>query len=189
LPLLPESTPPADTTATSAPTEAKPETVATETKPAGNNQGKKKHHRVMAGAASSARHASGTGNYFRSERLPATIYKKVYDANNKHLPAAYYEKEFSGLVFVTAQHDDLNGLRGVLDAGRDMELVDRDGDTPLLVAVKHNAINAVRLLLARHANYNVTDRSGMTPLQIAQRQGNFQIVRAIEAAGASIAQE
>lgn len=89
---------------------------------------------------------------------------------------------------MTAEHDDINGLRSVLDAGRDMELVDADGDTPLLVAVKHNAVNTSRLLLSRHANYNVTDRNGMTPIQIAEQNGNFQLVRAIEAVGAPVSQ-
>lgn len=121
-------------------------------------------------------------NPFRYERLPATIYKKSYDKLNRHLPTAYYEKDYDGLLFVTAEHDDLNGLRSVLDAGRNMELMDHDGDTPLLVAVKHNAVNAARLLLARHANSRVVDASGMTPLQIAEQNGNNEIAYAIVAA-------
>jgi hypothetical protein len=132
--------------------------------------------------------SSNGNNYFRSERLPDTIYKKKYDRLNKHLPTALYENQVDGLVFLTAKHDDLNGLRAVLDTGRSMELVDAEGDTPLLVAVKHNAINTSRLLLARHANFNITDRNGMTPIQIAEQQGNYQLVRAIEAAGASASQ-
>jgi ankyrin repeat protein len=148
---------------------------------------KKRHHRLAASAGSN-RHSLGTQDYFRSERLPSTIYKKSYDKLNKQLPVARYENEIDGLVFVTAQHDDINGLRAVLDSGRSMELMDKDGDTPLLVAVRHNAINTTRLLLLRHANYNVADRNGMTPIQIAEQQGNFVIVHALEAAGASASQ-
>jgi ankyrin repeat protein len=173
-------------------TEAQPEKAKTDAQQnnavvtsASGEVPKKKHHTNKAAIAKSTVNNTSASNYFRSERLPDTIYRKSYDKLNRHLPKAYYESDYDGLVFVAAQHDDINGLRSVLDAGRDMELVDAEGDTPLLVAVKHNAINTTRLLLARHANYNVTDSTGMTPMQIAQRNGNAQMVLAIQAADTS----
>jgi hypothetical protein len=168
------------------PAEAKQEDKKEITQAVLKHKGQKKHH--CSKTATLMRHKNINRNYYRSERLPETIYAKAYDKLNKHLPTAYYESEYDGLVFVTAQRDDINGLRAMLDSGRNMELIDRDGDTPLLVAVKHNAINVTRLLLGRHANYNVTDRSGASPIQIAEQNGNFEMVRAIEAAGATATQ-
>jgi hypothetical protein len=122
--------------------------------------------------------------YFRSERLPDTIYKKSYNAANRHLPMAHYEREYDALVFLTAERDDLNGLRAMLGTGRSVNLVNGAGDTVLLAAVRHNAINTVRLLLALHADPNVRDRNGMTPLAIATEKGNYPMMRALQEMGA-----
>jgi len=117
-----------------------------------------------------------TSSYAIKDRLPEEIYKKSYDNLNRHLPVAYYEKDYNSLLFVTAMHDDYNGLRSLLNQGRDINLVNEEGNTPLLVAVKNNAANAAVLLLKRHARRDVTDSNGMTPVQIASQMGNQQMV-------------
>jgi len=154
-----------------------------EIQPEEKPRAKVRHKRIVR-KESKPHFASQGSLYFRSERLPSTIYRKSYNGANHHLPMARYEQEYDALVFVTAERDDLNGLRAMLGTGRKVDMVNRAGDTPLLAAVKHNAINTARLLLALHANPNVQDGAGMTPLAIAATNGNYPMMRALEEMGA-----
>ena len=119
---------------------------------------------------------------YRNDILPDTIYKKSYDNYNKHLPIAYYSNDYDKLLFISAQRDDIEGLRALLNSGRSLNIKNPQGDTPLLVAVKSNAINTTRLLLAHHANPNQSGANGITPIQVARNNGNYQIARALEEA-------
>ncbi len=111
--------------------------------------------------------------YYRSERLPDVIYRKSYDRENRHLPVAYYEKDYDALVFVTAANDDINGLRALLNIGRSVDMVNAFGETPLMIAVKHNAINTAHLLMMRHADVSAA-------LQLAMRSGNSRMIKLLQ---------
>ncbi len=110
------------------------------------------------------------------EQAPDAIHRKSYDRFNKHLPLVYYDRDYDNLVFLTAMHDDIDGLRSLLNQGRDVNMVNEEGDTPLLVAVRNNAINAAFLLIKRNAYPNVIDRNGLSPIQIASQMGNQDMV-------------
>ena len=111
------------------------------------------------------------------DRLPEQVYKKYYDPYNRHLPTAYYEQEYDKLLFLTAAHNDVDGLRAMLDSGRSPNLKDANGDTVLLVAVKSNSVNAVKLLLNRNADARIKDRNGFTAQAIVNSIGNDAMVR------------
>lgn len=152
----------------------------------------KKHHRKLhrkfakkiTGPTSGPAYESAS-MHFRYEHVADALYQKNYDGKNRHLPKAYYEQEYDALVFLTTSRDDFNALRTLLNTGRKVDMVNDQGDTPLLCAVRHNAINAARLLLARHANPNAVDRSGMSAMAIAQQNGHYPMMRALQAMSGS----
>lgn len=172
---------PAATPATPADTQ-KP-TAASKTKAKSGKHSKhgKKHHRKHKKSSRTAEFpAADDGSLPHTRvRLPENIYKKSYDVHNRHLPVAHYEGDYDALVFLTAAQNNLNGLRALLDSGRNVDMTDAKGDTPLIVAVRNNASITARLLLARHANPNLADRSGQTPLAIATQMGNEPVKLAI----------
>lgn len=113
-------------------------------------------------------------------RQPGAIYKKSYDKLNRHLPVAYSEDDYDRLVYTTIENDDINGLRCLLNTkGRDINMINAQGDTPLMAAVKENSVNAVRLLVKRNANRAIEDSNGWTPLQVAERMGNPIVISAL----------
>ncbi len=120
---------------------------------------------------------------YRTEHVPEPLYAKSYDVHNRHLPVAYNQQDYDKLVFLTAKRDDLDGLRAMLDSGIDVNTVNSEGDTPLLVAVKNNSINAARLLLLRKANLNAVGSNGLTAMQVATSAGNYTMIRALQEVG------
>lgn len=135
-----------------------------------DKKGKKKHKKHVV-------KANPRLAYTIRDRLPEEIYKKHYDTYNRHLPTAYYEQEYDRLVFLTAMHDDINGLRAILDSGRSPNLRDENGDTPLLLAVKNNSVRAAKLLLNRNADARIKDKNGYTAPAIAGAIGNDAMLR------------
>lgn len=135
-------------------------------------------HKKKKGGHAKAKKEDKTPAFYVAirDRQPEEIYKKKYDKFNRHLPVAYYEKDYDTLVFVATQNDDINGLRSLLNTGRSVNMRDKDGDTPLLVAVKYDAINTAHLLLQHHADMDAKDHNGMTAMQAAERDGNFRMV-------------
>jgi len=116
-------------------------------------------------------------SHYIQDRLPDAIYQKSYNPDNRHLPIAFYEKEYDGIVFSTAMHDDVNGLRAMLDSGRSVNLRNENGDTPLLVAVKNNSAGTVKLLVMRNADARIKDKNGYTASEVANSIGNDRIKR------------
>jgi tetratricopeptide (TPR) repeat protein len=72
----------------------------------------------------------------------------------------------------------------VKEKGVSIDIPDKEGSTPLLIAVNTNRTDVVRELLALGANPNVTDPAGWTPLISAADEGNGEIVKLLLDAGA-----
>lgn len=115
------------------------------------------------------------------DRLPKQIYKKYYEADNRHLPVAYYESDYDQFMFINAMDNDTNAIRSLMHTGRSANMVDHDGDTPLIVAVRSDSVDAARLLLAHNADMTVKDKHGMTVLQIAKQVNDPDMLDALEA--------
>jgi hypothetical protein len=58
-------------------------------------------------------------------------------------------------------------IKALLDHGADIEAIDRDGRTALMLAAKHGRLETVRLLLARGAKTDIRDRDGDTAYMLA----------------------
>ena len=88
---------------------------------------------------------------------------------------------FTGLhAAAQAGHKDIVGC--LLACGAELEAVDRDGKTPLLVAAGEGHADVVRALLEAGADKEATNHSGETPLLLAALSGCLpSVLRLLEA--------
>lgn len=90
----------------------------------------------------------------------------------------------AGLHIVTAQRD-LTWLRFMIGHGADLNVGNRAGDTPLIVAARIGFAEGADLLLSRGAQVDRTNRRGETPLIIAVQQRNIAMVKLLAEHGAN----
>lgn len=109
---------------------------------------------------------------YKVQKLPAPIYQRDYNRNNRHLPVAIYKGDVDFSVFKAAAHDNVNGLRALLNDGRRINMRNTQGDTPLIVAIRANSMKTARLLVARGADVSLKNSYGMGALDIARQQRN-----------------
>jgi uncharacterized protein len=72
---------------------------------------------------------------------------------------------------------------GMAMADTELETVDGDGRTPLLIATRANDVEAARALIAAGADVNAKDRISDTPFLYAGAEGRLEILRLILATG------
>lgn len=82
--------------------------------------------------------------------------------------------------------DDLESVRLLLFQGADVEALDGEGLTPLLVAAKTGHIGVLSALLTAGARTAATDSAGSTALHRAAEYGHPKIIDALTAGGAPI---
>ena len=93
------------------------------------------------------------------------------------------------LLHCAVKHRKFDVLQVLLDAGADVDLVDRVGNTALHRAALgegKGSLDAVKLLLAAGADVNAVGLGQSTPLHVAVRSGNPAIVRALLEAEADV---
>nr|WP_314441537.1 ankyrin repeat domain-containing protein [uncultured Sphingomonas sp.] len=90
----------------------------------------------------------------------------------------------AALHIVTAQRD-LTWLRFLIGKGADVNVGNRDGDTPLIIASRIGFAEGAGALLSRGAQVDRTNRRGETPLIIAVQQRNLALIRLLAERGAS----
>lgn len=83
-------------------------------------------------------------------------------------------------------NDAANMTRVLLAAGANVNDVNEDGQTPLIVAALKNSGPVLSLLLAAHAEINTQDKSGQTALMHAYEYHAAEAVKVLREAGASI---
>ncbi|CAO1947500.1 unnamed protein product [Urochloa humidicola] len=72
----------------------------------------------------------------------------------------------------------------LLDSGVDINLLDKDGATPLHYAVQAGALQTVKLLIKYKVDVNVADNDGWTPLHLAIQSRNRDIAKVLLVNGA-----
>jgi ankyrin repeat protein len=72
---------------------------------------------------------------------------------------------------------------GIAMADTELEAVDGDGRTPLLIATRANDVEAARALITAGADVNAKDRISDTPFLYAGAEGRLEILRLILATG------
>ncbi|UUR07285.1 ankyrin repeat domain-containing protein [Sphingomonas glaciei] len=90
----------------------------------------------------------------------------------------------SALHIVTGQRD-LTWLRFLTGQGADVNIVNRNGDTPLLAAARIGFAEGADFLISRGAQVDRPNRRGETPLIIAVQQRNIALVKLLAERGAN----
>jgi ankyrin repeat protein len=88
-------------------------------------------------------------------------------------------------LIATAGEDARDDVGRLIRAGADINAMDTEGRTALILAAAHGHQTTVRLLLDAGADTNVVDNSGRTPLMWAALSGYVDIVQALTDAGAT----
>jgi ankyrin repeat protein len=106
----------------------------------------------------------------RLEILKALAEQKTFDVNFKY-------RGDSLLHLASMDNDTLLLLQYLLNRGADMEIVNREGYTPLFNAIMEENREAVRLLIDNGANVNAkTLKYGSNPLHVAVLSDSPEIV-------------
>lgn len=58
----------------------------------------------------------------------------------------------------------------------DVDALDLEGNSPLLLAAKYGHYECCELFLARNANPNLLNKNGLSPLHCASQQGHNEVV-------------
>jgi len=118
--------------------------------------------------------------------LPENISKKRYNRKNRHLPKALYEEDLDNYLYNAAAKNKIEGIRSLIDGGRNPDTKHKSGNTPLIAAVFNHHIDATRLLLLKKADPDLANTNELTPLHIAVYNGDDAIVMALLDAGANV---
>lgn len=70
--------------------------------------------------------------------------------------------------------------------GKNVNMVDSDGDTPLILACSENKPNIIKKIINMGANLNVQNKEGNTALLVAANYNYFDIVEILISAGADV---
>ena len=81
---------------------------------------------------------------------------------------------------------ELELVRFLIDAGADVNALDKWLDTPLIIAAEEGDLEIVQILVDAGADVNVQDRWLDTPLHIATEEGDLEIVQILVDAGADV---
>lgn len=81
---------------------------------------------------------------------------------------------------------DVDAMEKFINDGADMETVDENGDTPLIVSAVRGLAEIVQKLLESGADVNATDPQGYTALSLAAFFGQTDVVEILISGGAAV---
>ncbi|KAG4095691.1 ankyrin repeat-containing domain protein [Neocallimastix lanati (nom. inval.)] len=73
-----------------------------------------------------------------------------------------------------------------IEKGTDVNLTDKDGNSPLACAIKENYLSIVKLLIKNGANVNTKNKDGNSPLVDAIQANNLTVVKLLTENGADV---
>ncbi len=85
-----------------------------------------------------------------------------------------------------AGYGSIKEIERFLAAGADVDLLDADGNTPLLRACRFGQILAAQLLINEGASVNASSRNGRRPLHVASAFGSFPLAELLLNKGAKL---
>lgn len=83
---------------------------------------------------------------------------------------------------------DIVSLNVLLAEGAEVDTVDENGNTPLMLAANIGNPRMMKIILAHQPEINRKNSEGFTALMIASRQGQYHIVEQLLAKGASVSE-
>ena len=85
------------------------------------------------------------------------------------------------LLHAFAAHEDVRGVKWLVDHGADIDARDVDGRTPLhLVARRNNGTSVAEVLLEAGAHISTPDNGGLTPIDLAKQKGRDKLAALLE---------
>ena len=61
----------------------------------------------------------------------------------------------------------------------DIDIVGRNGETPIYIAAKFNSLASLMVLINRHASTTIANKDGENPLHAASRFGHLEVCKVI----------
>lgn len=117
---------------------------------------------------------------YRRQVMPSVIYREQYSIANRHLPTARSMQGYDHAFLMAAARNDVNAVRAMLANGRrDVNLINAQGESVLIVAIRHGAIDTAKLLLARGADPAKAGPEGWNAFDYAQYLGDPVLLDAI----------
>ena len=74
-----------------------------------------------------------------------------------------------------ARKELLESLNGLIESDSEVEIIDQQGVTPLMLAATKGNLEIVKLLLAKGADITKTSKEGKTALNYAMANGHIKI--------------
>lgn len=99
---------------------------------------------------------------------------------------AWAQGDGTTALHVAAYQDDVAAARALLRAGALVDVVNRYGVRPLLVACENGNVGMVGVLLEAGADVHGVGKGGETPLMLAARAGSVEAVKALLGRGAAV---
>ena len=132
--------------------------------------------------------------YVDANDLPAVLStcRRIHVLRDLFVPhvlhAAFPDQQALDACFVRGvERGDVHAVRGLLNAGADVNKTDRDGRTALFLASSKGHTDIVCALLNAGADVNKADQWRRSPpLHTASREGHTDIVHALLKAGADV---
>jgi uncharacterized protein len=87
-------------------------------------------------------------------------------------------------IHIAVKDRDLSWVGFLMQKGARIDLKDRDGNTPLMVAARIGNLDAARLLIAKGAQVNAANSLGETPLIMAAQKRDLAMTRLLLTQGA-----
>lgn len=87
-------------------------------------------------------------------------------------------------IFTAIRSIDYTSINILLSEGTNIDTVDQQGNTPLMVAAKIGNLRILNIILAHNPDINQQNKKGMTALMIAAKTGQLQVVEKLLAHGA-----
>ena len=79
-------------------------------------------------------------------------------------------------LFLAAESGNISAFRAELANGTDINQVNENGATPLMIACKFGHTALVQFILSRGANLNLADNNGMTALKNAKLSNKIDLI-------------
>lgn len=89
-------------------------------------------------------------------------------------------------IFTAIRTIDYTSINVLLSDGTDIDTVDRQGNTPLMIAAKVGNTRILDILLSHNPNINKQNKNGTTALMIAAQSGQLPVVKKLVRHGAKL---
>jgi ankyrin repeat protein len=87
-------------------------------------------------------------------------------------------------IFEAVKNIDITSLNILLSEGADVDTVNQDGDTPLMLASEIGNMRMLNILLLHDPDVNMKNQNGKTALMIASENGQLYVTDRLLQAGA-----